>query len=584
MNIDRFKILLNSENSKGSVNKDSFIKTNFEGKERILPPDVINKIINEAEVFNSERQSNGYYRILGTINSTISNALFNLDDAGTNLDLYTWKGFNYKNQNNDYRFFDPFYPNVLKNNLKEKDGWFGYYDPDITKAGFCNYFDMEPKRERFSFIPDTQPFHSNQGLVKNWEITITYPYSIDSGHTMVNNGLSIIEDIPVVISDREMTAFGIPCLHNLNVGDVVRISGTTGYDGEHIVVRTGLDNGDMKSYYFVIDLPPTGNIGANSKFKRVFGGFESEYYFRLFKKIKTRNSPIIEVDDYEIYKLAFSENAYYDSLTQFVFNEDIDTNNLVDNLGRPLSELYLTILKTSSNDLFTEILTGLETPHMDFLNTSPTNTYLQKIPVINKIHGGGYTSSSLPYPSHLPLETGLTINSNIFYGDLVEFNKAEVKETVLGEIAHRFNTKNRETNPSMNFAVSSGITDTINLGPRQEGYFYKPHNLLKIRDFSSYVEQGDSLTVGMPDYAINLGDGRYLWRDMLEIGYNEIEDKAINYPFINGCHYLYENHCFVVRRQDPFDNWDLFYSNYPSDPVGQRMTNKFDFNSGEYVC
>jgi hypothetical protein len=33
----------------------------------------------------------------------------------------------------------------------------------------------------------------------------------------------------------------------------------------------------------------------------------------------------------------------------------------------------------------------------------------------------------------------------IFYGDLVEFNKYEVKETILGEIDTRFNTKIEET-------------------------------------------------------------------------------------------------------------------------------------------
>jgi hypothetical protein len=32
----------------------------------------------------------------------------------------------------------------------------------------------------------------------------------------------------------------------VNTGDVVRITGTNGYDGDHVVVRTGLDNGDLK--------------------------------------------------------------------------------------------------------------------------------------------------------------------------------------------------------------------------------------------------------------------------------------------------------------------------------------------------
>jgi hypothetical protein len=108
--------------------------------------------------------------------------------------------------------------------------------------------------------------------------------------------------------------------------------------------------------------------------------------------------------------------------------------------------------------------------------------------------------------------------------------------------------------------------------------------LITIRDFSTYVEQGDQYTVGVPNYAVDLGDGRYLWRDLLDIGVNESNAKALDYPFLNGCHYMYDNYCFTVRRQDPFDNWDLYYSKYPADPIGERMTTKFNSNSAIYAC
>jgi hypothetical protein len=75
---------------------------------------------------------------------------------------------------------------------------------------------------------------------------------------------------------------------------------------------------------------------------RVYGGQDSEYYFRKFRKIKTRITNVIGIDDYETYKLSFSENSFSDSISQFVFNEDIDISELTDNLGRPLTELYLT--------------------------------------------------------------------------------------------------------------------------------------------------------------------------------------------------------------------------------------------------
>lgn len=612
MNTERIKQRLGVETSKKSVNTDVFMKINIDGKEKLLPPDEINKVVNVGDRFNFERQSSNFYRILGTINPTISNPLFNLSDT-VNADLYTWAGFNYRDAaTGDYRFLDTSYPkdqdladltdigykDAIKTYLKEREGWFGYFDPDITKAALCNYFDMEPKRERFSFTPDIRPYHNPSAQpVKNWELTITYPKYTDKTHSMINGGLLIVEAIPAIVATRSMVAFGMPCFHNLSIGDTVRITGTTNYNGDHVVVRTGLDNGDLKGYYFVIDKPPTGSISGASRIKKLFGGQESEYYFRLFTKVKTRNAPIIETDDYETYKLAFSENIYYDNIYQFVFNEDIDVTDLTDNLGRPLSELYLTIIKTSglyahqhSAPLFTNVSSGIETPFIPKLLTSNNNTFLRDIPATNRIHNGGL----LPFPSHTPLENNVRINNNNnisgnndFYGDVVEYNKNEVKETILAEVSHRFNTNSRETTSPINYVSTIGvppITTSINLGPRQEGYFYKAHHLIKIRELSDYVEQGDIHTGGIPDYAVNLGDGRFLWRDFLDIGFNESNQVTLDYPFLNGCHYMYDNYCFHVRRQDPFDNWGLFYSKFPADPIGESITGKFTINSEDDAC
>lgn len=579
MNTDRIKQILGVDKSKKSVNTDIHLKVNIENKERLLPPDEINHIVNVGDRFNSERQQSKFYRILGTINPTISNSLFNLDNPA-NTNLYTWAGFN-----NSVFVDNITYSQSIKNYLIERDGWFGYIDPNKTGPSLCGFIDMEPKRERFSFVPDTTCSSCDITPVKNWQLTITYPKTTDKTHNMVSGGLLIVEAIPAVVSTRNMVAFGMGCLHNLIVGSSVFITGTTGFDGEHVVVRTGLDNGDLKDYYFVIDLPLSGNsISYNSRMKRVFGGVKSEYYFRKFRKVKTKNTSIIEIDDYETYKLAFSQNIYNDAISQFVFNEDIDISDLTDNLGRPLSELYLTIVKTHGQGLFGDVSSGIETPFIPTLNNSDIKTYLKTIPAINKIHNGGL----LPFPSHSPLETNITINNYDYYGDLVEYNTNEVKEIILADVSHRFNTLNRETAATLDYVNgfnTNGITTThTNLGPRQEGYFYKAHNLIKIREYSSYVEQGDKFTEGIPSYAVNLGDGRYLWRDLIDIGMNESSEVVLNYPFLNGSHYMYDNYCFYVRRQDPFGHWGLFWDKFPSDPIGEHMTDKFTFNSSDDIC
>ena len=596
MNTERTKQILNKELSVKNVNNDSYLKINVENSQRLLPTNEIYKIVNVADRFNVERQRCKSYRIIGTMNPTMSNPLFNLVEASL-LDKYTWGWLNSK------EFLDTSYPKdgdvidetdltynaSIKNNLKEKDGWFGVFDPDITKSGLCNYFDMEPKRERFSFIPDKNPYNAglNQQPVKNWEITITYPASIDKSKKMVNGGILITNSIPANVSTRNMTAIGLSCKHNLNVGDIVRITGTSGYDGDHVVVRTGLDNGDLKEYYFVIDKPSTGTLSINPRFKKVVNDIECEYYFRKFRKIKTKVSSVIENDDYEAYRVGFSENFFNDSIIQFVFNEDIDVTDLVDNLGRPLSEIYLTIIKTDSNKLFTNVSSGIDTPYDSRLLNSNTTPYLRDIPSIHRIHNG----TTGIFQTHNALENDVKINNitnnNEFYGDLVEYNINTLNETVLATIVHSFNTVNRETPNSLNYVSKVGPTPgykTTTMGPRYEGYYYEPHHLIKIREFSSYIEVGDQFTEGIPSYAVNLGDTRIVWRDLLDIGFNETDAKPLDYPFLNNSHYLYNNYCFTLKRQDPFGVWGLYYGKFPADPTGDRITDKFTINSEDDVC
>jgi hypothetical protein len=597
MSTERTQHRLSSQTSANNVNTDTYLKINMVGNERLLPTNQINEIVDVAKRFDTERERCTFYRIIGTINPLVSNTLFNLNDPNNN-NLYTYAGFN------ENLFLDRSYPRdqsvnddedltynlAINTFLKEKDGWFGYYDPNIASAALCNYFDMEPKRERFSFLPDYHPFVANPSatlpnFVKNWELTITYPVSADTKHKMVydttnGNGLLIVDDTLAVQSTRNMTALGMACKHNLEIGDTVRIFGTNGYNGDHVVIRTGLDDGKLKDYYFVIDLPNTGSISNTSRMRKIVNDVESEYYFRLFTKIKTKNSPVIETDDYETYQAGFSENFFNDQIIQFVFNEDIDVSDLTDNLNRPLSELYLTMIKTDSNFLFTQVKSGIEPPFIFNLTQTNTQTYLRDVPVINRIHN----APLLPYVSNTPLENNVQIGNQFFYGDLVEFNKTTLIETVLADVHHRFNTINRQTAPTMNMVIASGLTSTVTLGPRQEGYYYKAHHLIKIREFSNYIEEGEASVDELPIYSIKTSVDSYIWRDLLPIGFNESEEKPLDYPFLNNSHYMYQNYCFDIKRQDPYGLWGLFYDKYPSDASGDRITDKFIVNSADDVC
>jgi hypothetical protein len=186
------------------------------------------------------------------------------------------------------------------------------------------------------------------------------------------------------------------------------------------------------------------------------------------------------------------------------------------------------------------------------------------------------------------LENAVNIGQIYFYGDVEEYNKFEQISHILSDVCHRFNTMDRIKNISV-----SGLTVDIgmrSLGPRYEGYFYYPHHNIKIRNFSSYLEQGDINVFGIPDYAVDIGDGRFIWRDLLDYGIDNGMEDYVDYPFINGCHYVHHNVCFPIRRQDPYGRYGLLFNSgnpnadQPYDPTGIGLPNNFDTNETEDVC
>jgi len=547
-----YSIKLGESKGKSSVNATTELKIPLNATQQSLPLSDINEIVDEWSLSNKERQNCKKYRLIGTINPLISNPLFNVTGPDS------WLTFNDQIFNPDSAVT---FTEVVKNNLIEIDGWFGYLNPILSAKTLCNFIDMEPKRSRFSFLPD-----GTNNWVKNWEVTVSYPYTADTQHFLVKDGLFIVDANTILVGGKPATAFATPVKHNLSVGDIVNISGTSD-DGDYEVIKLGLTDGSHPEYWYCVN--QTGfTISNGSRMTKKINNEKSSYYFRKFKKIATVITDEIEPDDYELYKLAFSENVYRDDITQYVFNEDINVEGLVDNLGRPISEIFVSLFKTDSNNIFTPVKSGIESPFISNLTTSDNLTYLRQIPVIQRIHNG----TSVSFVSHQPLETNITVFDDDYYGDVVEYNKFTLTETILAEVQHQFNTINREIS-------FSGVVS----GPRYEGYYYSPHQRIKIRSFSTYIEQGDISTDGIPEWAENLGDGRFLWRDLVDIG-QPTADGLINYPFLNGVHNLYTDHQPILKRQDPFDNWDLFYSGFPSDPIGNTLNPKVKININNDAC
>ena len=431
---------------------------------------------------------------------------------------------------------------------------------------------MEPNRKLFSLSP--------RNNVKNWEWTVTYPAQNVHDINIINNGILLIDSNSTIIGNRTMLTFTTPIKHGLSQGEGVDLANLTDdniFDGAYTVVRLGEDNGDNKEYHFSVEISGATSLTANARMSRIFNGRKSFYYVRRFKKINVRvGNDEIENDDYEIFPLAFSQNIYEDKVNHFVINEDIDISGLKDNLGRPLSEIFVTIIKTDSGGKFTNIKSGIDIPLISGIESNAG------IPDIRRITNfTGITTSAIT-TSHIPLDLNVKITDDGFYGDVAEYNIFEQKEKILAEVNHRFNTPNRETTGTLIDVDFSGTQ--IDLGVRYEGFVYKPHHKIKIREYSSYIEEGTASTLDKPSYAIDVLDGRFLWGDLLDIGLNDIQETILDYPFLNGTHYINTNISLPLKRQDPFGFYGLQYKKFPADNPGILLDDTIIIKKSQDVC
>ncbi len=569
--MDRFKYRLRSSVSENDVNSDINTKVSILNSEKMLPTGNINEILNINDRFQYERNKSKIYRLIGTVRPVATNVLMNTVGLNSLSEFSTEKFRDNSfplNGISGLDLEDLTFEEAIKEKLVEKNGWFGYEDPSVVSEKLCEFFDIEPNRDKFNYL--------STGETNNWEAAILYPSeSASTIGDITYEGLLIIDKEDVLVGGRNMVAFSTPVKHGLSAGDRVRISNQfVSIDGIYEVLRIGLDDGSFKDNYFCININPTDipTLQTNVRMQRLIGNEASKYYFRKFKRLKTITNLDINNSDYEFYRLGFSQSIFEDPIYQLSIFEDLTVENITDNLGRPLSELYFSFIKKSDyigNTFFSDIKSGLLIPFLAGIDTNVN------IPDIRRIHNGG----TIPFQTHTPLENSVNVTGNTFFGDVVEYNRYELKEKVLGEVYHRFNTINRETG-----GVITVDGNPFDMGVRQEGYMYKPFYKLKIREFSGYIEQGDINTEDIPDYAEDLGDGRYLWRDFLDIGFNDVQEEAINYPFLNNAHYLHLNINHMIQRQDPFGNYNLYYTSFPRDPFGDRKDNRFEIKSTNGEC
>ena len=570
---DRIKKLLSGERSVLASNKNAQMDINIESKTRPVSENNLSERISQNTQFELERSESNIYRFYGNIKSIVSNVLFN-----DNLKIYQRNGVTQSEKTD-------------ANQVIEVDGWFGYFDDDAETAqeyvrDANNYNDNKSslcELIHFSPGPNRLKFYDSDGQ-QNYMLKITYPYETqdivlvnNTSNVSLKDGINIIGVEERVMNERSYSSFRCVINHGLKKGDIVTLYKSGNLSGEeYLVVELGDQTNNQRDRYFVLDIPVKESSNQINKetstFKRTRDGVTSNYYVRKFKSITTG------FRDYDLFPASFAESYFGDEEVAYNFTTDIDVSRLKDNLGRPLSELFLTIVEvdtdTSNNfkDQYWKDLTKNNTNipfnlrdrfwtniQGGFLTENDTSVNYNVRSISSDIDPD--TSQPIYPQTHFgTINDGIDESDNDFIGDISEYNSSELSERILEPVYHRINTVYREYRKDI---VNLKTTNDggFEVDDLREGYIYRPHYRIKIREFSSYIETGDeSQVIGIPDYATidyqyedKNGDNVnvYKWRDLLDVGFYDETGRGLDYPFKSGAHYMYLDLRFFLQRQDP---------------------------------
>ena len=499
-------------------------------------------------------------------------------------------------------------------NLIEENGWVGFVNKSsiITKQNdgvenkrkkwvdedfnliinnkdACEFIDRYPDRTLYSFNPKY-----NEALNRvdyNWDYILTYPYENFYNHKLIkdNDGNKklnalLISKVELMIDGigNEILMFHTLTKHNLKAGDKINLywKNIDNYNvfNELIIKNIGdIDLNDKEYCFYTTNIDVLSDIETIQKdveklydstekskirtdineelekitfrFKHLINGYESEYYIRKFRELDNLNK--------EEYPLAFSSTIYGDRKTQITFTDNIDIENITDNRGRPLTEIYLTIIKNNegNKEWYTE---GVENGEIaaDIVEYSHCFSDVScgfDLKWFNENINDGCSDVKRSYDGNNNFKNSwcnikkfdideqeetfdekivldVSKNNEYFIGDIVEFNITTYNEIILEDTQFRFNTYLREHALTLsNFykfhydELSSddydqdGFKITVPdkngvVQQHPEGYFYKAHYPIQLKEFDSEIHQASHYDLKIKKvYLDSVGDKVFLF-------------------------------------------------------------------------
>ena len=561
----------------------------------VVKPDLLNAAAPQTDI-NINTQLNESQSQLIEYDQTSNISLITIFDnerQASNIFRPTFK-INYVYENNIIGYCpNPSWENY-QNNL--------YYTNPLVSLVSQQWSGL-PSYQEFEFIRtdvtntqlNTQPFNGfiiKSSSTYNWAIRLSYPFENLTGVTMSYDFSSAKQftwtssnGIPFIISTGsdnglQILQFNCPVKHGLAIGEYVELSQGFEYNGNNTYQVYDLGNNTYGSDEYIFNLYNvgyTGNTffsGKTGTFKRIVdiynsGETKSRYYVRNHKIISNAEDSIITRSGFEengyanksSYQLsALTPNKvanifqYQSSFTyNTTFERDLDITNILDNNGRPISEIFATFQWVGyfgwhnrlQRGWQLNLTSGTTNTWFDFSNTDAieTNSNL----VYSRVDRGlnNTPPNYFNFTVNLPKQSGDTI-----YGDFCEFNDSEQLERVIS--------------PYMNKFTYNQILFTTDLTTNQtnpNGYYYQVHFPVRIKTFSNYIETAAPNTVtGVPSYAyFSENQNLWLWRDLYAYGFIDEDNRGVDFPFLNEAHYPFGNITFRLFSDESSFNPTDFY-------------------------
>ena len=344
--------------------------------------------------------------------------------------------------------------------------------------------------------------------------------------TKMKHGLEIGNTIRIIADNKDEFICRV-----VNVGDINGLLPEYYFAISYDDLAEGW--GEEKTYVLNTAIDSV-RIPQNIFVSKVVNGLVCDYYIRDFKIIDGLKS--------DIQKAGFSKTIFGDPVAQIIYSNNLNVYGLKDHNGRDISEIYLTLVKRNKgynewylsgvthpayverSHCFGEVTSGFEfeLENDEMVEFDMIKDYnVRMLYNINTTDGTYLDGVDVPFSIPKTLERNLSmVSTEVFCGDFIEFSPSTVLEKVLSEVQHRFNTAQREViNPSYIFDLKKIKYDEImyddydflgdmeiakfkvvikrgmgeNVSDKRwnsfnpEGYFYKPHYKIQIKEESTIV-------------------------------------------------------------------------------------------------